>query len=434
MDDHKSAYAYHLRLVAHHDSIRTTDEKKQLDELMLKYETAQRESEIEMLQKDRSLQTLELARRDEMLRRHDVERIQRMQEIELLGRTAEIRQLEMDMTAANLRSTEAEAARKQQKIALLEKDRELKIASLGRETMLRNGAIAGALLVLLLSMLLYRHLRQRRQVSELRAEVAESNLRTAEVETLRVQAEAERKEKDIQRQFSHRLLDSQEQERKRIAAELHDELSQDLIILKNRILLLEDEERSIEDRLREVSGINTAVSSALEDVRRISRNLRPMQLDRLGLTSSIRSMLRAVRESSDTAFEWTLEKIDGLFPRDREINVYRILQEGVNNILKHAEAQKARITVTRQNGGVQLTISDDGRGFDTRILYDMTEEAVGFGLQGMRERVELLGGNMNITSEPGEGTEIAIYLPVPGQEGLDAAEQTQEAQHARHND
>jgi signal transduction histidine kinase len=331
-----------------------------------------------------------------------------MQEIELLSRSAEIQQLEMDMTAANLRSTEAEAARKEQKIALLEKDRKLKAASLDRETMLRNGAIGGALLILLLSMLLYRHLRQRRRVSELRAEVAESKVHAAEVETLRVQAEAERKEKNIQQQFSHRLLDSQEQERMRIAAELHDSLGQELVVIKNSLLMVKDNTGTEEDLDHAITG----VGETLENVRRISRDLRPLQLDYYGIEKALRALAARINESSRVQVQVEFGQFNGALDKDAEVNIFRIVQEGLNNILRHADAETARVMLLPENGSLLLVIDDDGKGLPENPAEREHLLQMGFGLKGIAERVRILGGEMKMDSKSGSGTRLEIRIPV----------------------
>jgi signal transduction histidine kinase len=406
-NDHQNAYEYYQRLVAYQDSVRELTDEERREELLAVYEAEQREREIELLEKDKALQALELSRRDEMLRRHAVERLQRLQEIELLSRTSELQQLEMDMTAANLRSKEAEAAQKQQKISLLEKDGKLKAASLDRETMLRNGTLLGALLLLILSAVLYRHHRQRRRLSELRADVAESRMHAAEVEAFRVQAEAERREKEAQRQFSHRLLDSQEQERKHIAAELHDSLGQDLIVIKNSLLMVKDHAGTEEDLDRAIADLGGALNS----VRRLSRDLRPLQLDYYGIEKALRALAARIEESTPLQVRLEFGQLEDLLDKEGELNVYRIVQEGLNNVLKHAEAKSATVNLLPDNGVLVLSIEDDGKGMTDDPAERERLLATGFGLKGMEERVSILGGTMNINSTIGKGTYIEIRIP-----------------------
>jgi|GEM_PF-1080873 len=408
IDDYKNAYQYYHRYISHRDSVQTTEDRRKCDSLMVKYETAEREREIERLESDRALQSLELARRDEALRRQDLERLQRLQEIELLSRTAELQQMDMDMTAAELRSREAETAQKEQHIQLLEKDRKLKAASLDQANMLRNGAFLGVLLILILSGVIYRHLRQRRRVSELRTAVAESRMQEAEVQALRVQAEAERKEKEVQQKFSHSLLESQEMERQRIAAELHDSLAQKLIVIQNRSQLALRQSEDAAHLARQVNEISRATLETLDEVRGISHNLRPPILDRFGIARAVEEMVDELNETSDTTWTTELDVPRYSIPPAVQINVYRIIQESVSNILRHADAAHAAIRMHRMDGHVNIEIEDDGKGFDP-----LDERVIsGLGMKTLAERVSLLKGRMEFTARPGEGTRIFVSIPV----------------------
>jgi signal transduction histidine kinase len=212
----------------------------------------------------------------------------------------------------------------------------------------------------------------------------------------------------VQEAFSRRLIESQEQDRKRIAAELHDGLGQSLVIIKNRAVLSltarDDYERAF-DQLDEIAG---AATEALNEVKEITYNLRPYQLDRLGLTKAIESMLR--RASSDaTEFSYEIDSIDGAFAEDSEINVYRIVQESVNNIIKHANAKLAKIRIQRRERAVEISIEDNGKGFD---MAKTNADGSGFGLLGIAERARILKGEFHIYSTAGKGTIISIKLPI----------------------
>jgi ligand-binding sensor domain-containing protein/signal transduction histidine kinase len=207
--------------------------------------------------------------------------------------------------------------------------------------------------------------------------------------------------------FAQQLIASQESERKRIAAELHDSLGQRLLIVKSLALLqlkALDKNGTKADHLGQISE---EASRALSEVREISYALRPYQLDRLGLTKAIEAVVRTAADASPTAFTSGIENIDNLFPQESRINLYRIVQEGLNNIIKHAEATEASVTIRRTPGGVRLTIRDNGKGFKPGAPADPAK-AGGFGLTGITERVQLLGGKTAIHSAPGKGTEISI--------------------------
>ncbi|HKE55720.1 MAG TPA: sensor histidine kinase, partial [Pyrinomonadaceae bacterium] len=217
-----------------------------------------------------------------------------------------------------------------------------------------------------------------------------------------------------QTDFSRQLIESQERERKRIAAELHDSLGQNLLVIKNRALL-GVQATTGDDRAREqFDEISDAVNEVIEEVREISYDLRPFHLDRLGLKSAIEAMIEKVSAASGIAFTVDLIELDRLFNKDVETNFYRVVQECVNNIVKHSEASQASIIIARDARALQLTISDNGRGFSTTGTG--VANGRGFGLTGIAERVRLLGGTHTISSTPHKGTRINITLRLAEQQ------------------
>ena len=142
-----------------------------------------------------------------------------------------------------------------------------------------------------------------------------------------------------QQAFSRQLIESQERERQRIAAELHDSLGQNLLVVKNRALLGALSQQDEEAR-KQFDEIGATVAQTLEEVRTISYNLRPHHLDQLGLTTTIRAMIEKIAESSGIAMSSELDDIDGVFPPADEITIYRIIQESLNNVVKHSSAAR----------------------------------------------------------------------------------------------
>ena len=201
--------------------------------------------------------------------------------------------------------------------------------------------------------------------------------------------------KAAQEAFSRRLIESQEADRKRIAAELHDSLSQTLVVIKNRALLslqTPDDHRRAIDQMDEIAE---AATDAIDEVKEIAYNLRPFHLDRLGLTTAIDVMLGHVADAHGLRIVKDLDPLDDVFPKDEEINVYRIVQEGVTNVVKHAAATEVRVTIKREGRTVAIAIEDDGRGFvgaGGGAAAAATVGKGGFGLQGMAERARLFGG------------------------------------------
>jgi signal transduction histidine kinase len=211
-----------------------------------------------------------------------------------------------------------------------------------------------------------------------------------------------------QEAFSRQLIESQEAERKRIAAELHDSLGQNLLIVKNWALVGLNTLGSENPAREHLSEISETTSLALDEVREIAHNLRPYQLERLGLTNTLEFMMRQVRNSCDLEFTVELENVDGLLAPESEINLYRIVQELINNVIKHSDATEAWLSVKRTDYGAQIICRDNGKGFDPATAAKSRNS--GMGLSGLAERVRLLGGHHTIESAPGKGTMVSVAV------------------------
>ncbi|WP_047498389.1 sensor histidine kinase [Terriglobus sp. TAA 43] len=217
-----------------------------------------------------------------------------------------------------------------------------------------------------------------------------------------------------QQTFSRQLIASQEGERRRIAAELHDSLGQRLIIINNLALFLlrvKGKVKSEEEKRETIEEISGEATAAMEETRAISYALRPFQLDRLGLTRAIESLCRTVAKASEIEIERDLADIDDAFAEDLRINLYRIVQEGLNNVVKHSEATHAEVKIYRDPQQVVLTIRDNGRGIAEKPKSSTPGQG-GFGMTGMRERITLLNGSFHVESSATTGTLLTIQLPV----------------------
>jgi signal transduction histidine kinase/ligand-binding sensor domain-containing protein len=201
--------------------------------------------------------------------------------------------------------------------------------------------------------------------------------------------------------FSRRLIESQETERRRIAAELHDSLGQSLVLIRNWALLGLRENGNKKTNLNEISE---TASEAIKEVREIAYNLGPYQLERLGLRHTIEEMVQKVAATSTIRFQTEIARIDNRFPKEAEISIYRIVQEAVNNIVKHSGASEAALKIEVSGERMILTVEDNGRGFPF-------ESSNGFGLLGMKERVNLLKGELIVQSE--NGTRVQVVVPFP---------------------
>jgi signal transduction histidine kinase len=210
----------------------------------------------------------------------------------------------------------------------------------------------------------------------------------------------------VQRDALRRAVQAQEVERRRLARELHDETGQALTSILLGLAAVERAETA-DDAHAAAAELRTLVVETLQDVRRLAVELRPSALDDFGLEPALRRLGQSVREAGglDVQVETTLGG-ERLAP-DLETAVYRIVQEALTNVVKHADAARASIVVTRKPDSVLVMIEDDGRGFDPAASRDG-----GLGLLGMRERVELLDGSFQVEAEPGRGTTLIVSLPM----------------------
>jgi len=212
--------------------------------------------------------------------------------------------------------------------------------------------------------------------------------------------------KAAQEAFSRQLIELQEVERKRLAGELHDTLGQSLSIIVNRADLLLGKSHDEQRTAVHVGEIAMTAADAIRDVREIAYQLRPVELDRLGLTKALRSMMKKISTATGIQIEATVDEIDGLFDGEAEINLYRIVQESISNIVKHAEATVAEVVIKRDAGAVVLSIHDNGKGFSP----GEAQKDGGFGLKGIAERVRIVGGRHHLQSAPGQGTVITVSI------------------------
>lgn len=222
-----------------------------------------------------------------------------------------------------------------------------------------------------------------------------------------------------QENFSRRLMAAHESERRRIAAELHDGLGQTLAMIKNSAAYGVQSAHDLETAQSHLEQITQQSASAIAEVREIAYALRPHLLDRFGLTKAINSLLKKVAATGALKVRAEIDEVEGLFPPDAEMSIYRIVQESMNNALKHAEATELEVVLQNNGARVRLEIRDNGKGFEVRLLSE--NESRGFGLLGIAERVRLLGGTQTIRSAPGEGTVVVVDLELPDNLGGEAS-------------
>ena len=209
----------------------------------------------------------------------------------------------------------------------------------------------------------------------------------------------------VARDTVRRVVSAQEEERRRLALELHDETGQALTSILLGLKAIGGAKTKEEAEQAEAE-VRTLVVQALQDVRALAVELRPSALDDFGLGSAVERLAQTFQERSgiETTMQTTLET---RLPPEVETVLYRVVQEALSNVVKHAEADRVSIVIGQRDGRVVATIDDDGRGF---AEADVREDALG--LVGMRERLALVGGTLEIESTPGAGTTVAAQVPV----------------------
>ncbi len=222
------------------------------------------------------------------------------------------------------------------------------------------------------------------------------------------QADRERKEREYLRtRLLEQVITAQEEERKRIARELHDETGQSLTSLMVRLQTM-NQQCPVPELKLQMEEVRQLIAQTLDDVHNLAVELRPSVLDDLGLEAALQRHIQDYRRRFHLDIDFIAVGLDERLPSATETALYRIVQEGLTNIARHAQAHTASILLERRNGRVRVIIEDDGQGF-------ALQQAVGsgrLGLYGMRERAELLDGTFTIESEPGQGTSIFVEVPL----------------------
>jgi len=235
-----------------------------------------------------------------------------------------------------------------------------------------------------------------------------------EIEEHRQTEVALRQSQDQLRRLSHKILEAQENERKLVAQEIHDSISGSLAAIK---LALEEkaaaEEQKASSDVISLEKIITNVQEIIKESRRISAHLRPSLLDDLGLLAAISRLCREFEQlHPNLTIEQQLLIAENEIPEMLKVVVYRVLQEAMNNVAKHSDADRVRLALTARENSIVLTVADNGCGFDPAEKKSSESSAAGgFGLSGMMYRVQLCDGKFEISSEKGKGTTVHISLP-----------------------
>lgn len=210
--------------------------------------------------------------------------------------------------------------------------------------------------------------------------------------------------------FAIRVIEAQEEERKRISREVHDGPAQMLanVLLRTDLITRSYDEKGVERAIQELRDLKGMVRDTLHEVRRIIYDLRPMALDDLGIVPTLKKYLNSVQDyNKGTYIEFSSRGEDRRMPMNYETAIFRLVQESVNNAIKHGSAKEIRVNFEWLKENVNISIKDNGTGFDMALTKQNS-----FGIVGMKERIDLLDGTMDIQSEIGQGTRIMFIIPI----------------------
>ncbi|MAS34501.1 MAG: ATPase [Anaerolineaceae bacterium] len=225
------------------------------------------------------------------------------------------------------------------------------------------------------------------------------------------QAEQERTERDALRaRYVSGVIIAQEEERKRIARELHDSTGQSLTSLLVGLQNLKSETEAT-PILHDIESLQQTVTASIDEVRNLARQLRPSALDDLGLLSALNHLIEEYQKRNQIAVDFAANGLTERLPVELETTIYRIIQEALTNVARHARADQVSVLIDKRRDTIRLIVEDNGIGMDAD-----SQKTNHLGLQGIHERAALFGGTLTIESQPGQGTSLFIIIPYPAPE------------------
>jgi signal transduction histidine kinase len=224
-----------------------------------------------------------------------------------------------------------------------------------------------------------------------------------------------RRRDEARTRLLEQIITAQEEERRRIARELHDETGQSLTSLTLGLAAI-TQSRDVDAMHERAGELRALAGRTLDEVHNLARGLRPSILDDLGLVPALERHLKEYETSRGLAVDLHARGFAHRLPGSVEIAVYRIVQEALTNIAKHADASAVSVLLECRDDSVRIIVEDDGRGFDARAVFESGDADRRLGLHGMHERALLLGGNLTVESAPGRGTTVFANIPLGGNE------------------
>jgi len=292
----------------------------------------------------------------------------------------------------------------QYKIQLLAKENQIKALQLSRAALIKKILIASVLVLLLLAFIIVRNISLKRKNEAHRRELAENELQIQKLESEKTKAELERQATELQIKA---MVATQEQERKRISRDLHDDVGTKLSALNLYLSSLSEKATAINnDEIRSLAQSSKQfIKEAMYDVRQLLLNLSPTVLEEFGYITAVEGLVNKINETKQIRFDLIVFGINHRLKKDYELALYRITQELINNVLKHAEAKHVSLQIGQRDGKIILMMEDDGKGFDLSAHKD------GYGLNNLDARTKLMQGTMTIDSQPGKGTSVLVEVP-----------------------
>ena len=385
----KMAFTFYKKYTEVKDTIFNEENTKTIADLNIKYETEKKKLQIDLLNKDNTLKENEIKLQKLALTQRAFELTKKQLELAKASLTISNNELEIKSQKELLFQKRIDSAIAIQKVQTLNKQTQIQQLELDKQKLLnarKNTIIAVILMAItLLSLLAYSYYRRYKLKQEAKVQ-------------LYIAKQQEQATKDI--------LSAEENERKRIAGDLHDGLGQMIIAAKMNLSVIENElPFSSEEQKNTFEKVINLIDNSIKEVRTVSHTMMPNALLKAGLASAISAFIKQI-DKRVLKIQLHTEGLNERIDQNIESILYRVVQECVNNVIKHSGATHLDISLIKSNNKVEATIEDNGKGFDTKTTSN------GIGLSNIKTRINFLKGNIEWSSEPGNGTLVAFQVPI----------------------
>ena len=384
MNDFRSAFLYRNKQLKLQDSLMNEKTNRSLSDMKVKYETDKKQQQITLLNAQNQVQELDLTRKNLALRNNALELNQKNQSLQLMTLSLDNKELELFKSTAQIREKELENEKQQQNIKALNAENAVKALQLTQRNLWFGGLVGLFLLSGVLGYTLYSK-RKNAHEATFRQAISQQKIDAAKA-----------------------ILEAEERERRRIAGDLHDGVAQLVVASKMQLTSMGAKLnfKTEQERL-EYEKVLSLISESADEIRSVSHQMMPNALLRLGLVSALQEFVQKINGNQLSVY-LDVQGLDQRMEAEVETTLYRVIQESVNNVIKHAQASRLDIQLIRDDKELSVTIEDNGKGFDSK---NPAYTEGGLGLKNLRSRIEYLNGTLDIESSVGKGTLVAIYLP-----------------------